>query len=259
MQQFKKPTLLFVLLIILIALISWQIYPQWKNTPGGVIALLVVVFLSLWAIIKDLPGFLLDLRKLQKSDKEISVEDIAKAIIQWETNSRIKQIEEQIEKNREVINSTNSISKDEIDAIKKDIEQKDAEIEALHSKAKDVRSLFISEEFMNFLSGMAWSIDEVISEFANELIDYDETIIGQTAMTNAGSYYLVDLSMTSFEYIQDGIVFEAYVQYEGEQDPERVYWGEQVEATIKFTIILYEGNWKVEDYEVKSANVVVPE
>ena len=78
-------------------------------------------------------------------------------------------------------------------------------------------------------------------------------------MTNASAFHVADLSMRSFEYREDGIFLEAYVLYDGEQDPDRMFYGDQVEATIKFTIILAGGNWTVEDYEMIWANIAHPE
>jgi len=70
MKQHKKPLLVIGVIVVFVALGSWFVYPQWRDEPAGVIAVVVMALGGTLLIIKGVVDILEGWKKLRKREKE---------------------------------------------------------------------------------------------------------------------------------------------------------------------------------------------
>lgn len=79
------------------------------------------------------------------------------------------------------------------------------------------------------------------------------------AETNAYFYGIDDFQIQSISFEEDGINSTIKVYFHGEQDPERVFYGDTIVAILDCTIRLVDYKWKLDNYEVESAKLIYPD
>ena len=100
-------------------------------------------------------------------------------------------------------------------------------------------------------------VEEILPDFASDLINEDEVVTSGMAETNALGYGLDTYEVISAEYDpgSDLIEFKADIHLSGEQDQDRGFCGDAIDIRLCGRLKYEKGLWVVDDYEIESCEI----
>ena len=100
-------------------------------------------------------------------------------------------------------------------------------------------------------------VEDVMMDFANDLTNSDEQVVGAMAETNAFGYGMDVYEVLSAEY-SDGrrqIRFRARIWLSGEQDQDKLYCGNAIEVIVSGMMKYFDYGWDIQYYEIESCEI----
>jgi predicted nucleic acid-binding protein len=96
-------------------------------------------------------------------------------------------------------------------------------------------------------------VEDLMEGLVADLVDSDESVTGATAETNAYGwgldvYYIDSAEFTSES--EDEISFTATIELTGDQDEDKLYYGDQMTVQVQGKLKCDSMGWSVDDYEV---------
>jgi len=100
-------------------------------------------------------------------------------------------------------------------------------------------------------------VEEILPDFAADLVNSDEQITGAMAETNAFGYGLDEYEILSAEYNESKqqIEFEARLEISGDHDEDKPFCGDAMSVRVSGTIRYSRNGWIVRDHEIESCKV----
>ncbi len=82
MNRYSPILLLIAIILLIVVIVSWFVFPEWKNEPGGIIVLFVLALSSTLAIIKVFSEVLKNWNELRKKEKAWEKSPLQKTTIE---------------------------------------------------------------------------------------------------------------------------------------------------------------------------------
>jgi len=100
-------------------------------------------------------------------------------------------------------------------------------------------------------------VEEMLPDLSSVLVNEDDTVSSEMAITNALGYGLDTYEVLSAGYDpeSDLIEFKADIHLAGEQDQDMGFCGDSIDITLSGQLRYSNGSWEVHDYEIESCKV----